>query len=264
MSHFDEMTGLLYLEGQLEAEQEREVSAHLSSCAACRSLLQALQKENIWLKAGFARRRGIAACAIDARLRASGGATSVGLGIRLWESRRRGFTRSGAGLIDPWLTQASDAGFNQGNVLTMLFFSGAFWKGWDADAKHDRISFDGRGWNRGCCGCCGGVGGDSRWRLRWWQPGLRVLTLSPTASAAEVNHGDPNYTLPAGQEVKTDLIVAAEHTRIDGDVDGDLIVFSRSITVNGHVKGDILAFGQEVHINGPVDGNVRAFAQALS
>src|ERR1700722_2970699 len=54
MSHFDEMTGLLYLEGQLEAETETEVSTHLSSCAECRSLLQALQKESIWLKEALA------------------------------------------------------------------------------------------------------------------------------------------------------------------------------------------------------------------
>src|SRR5581483_6043615 len=92
---------------------------------------------------------------------------------------------------------------------------------------------------------------------------LGMLTLSPAASAADTYHGDPNYTLETGQEVHTDLIVMAQHTRIDGDVDGDLIAFSRSLTVNGHIKGDVLAFSQEVHVNGPVDGNVRTFAQSL-
>jgi cytoskeletal protein CcmA (bactofilin family) len=58
--------------------------------------------------------------------------------------------------------------------------------------------------------------------------------------------------------------VAADRTRIDGDVDGDLIVFSNSLTVNGHVKGDILVIGAEVRVNGRVDGNIRAFGQALT
>lgn len=91
-----------------------------------------------------------------------------------------------------------------------------------------------------------------------------LLALPPAAAAADVERGDPSYTLPAGQEVKNDLIVAADRTRIDGDVDGDLIVFSSSLTVNGHVKGDILAFGQEVRVNGPVDGNVRVWGQSLT
>ena len=78
-----------------------------------------------------------------------------------------------------------------------------------------------------------------------------------------MKHGDPNYTLPSGETVHTDLIVSADSTRIDGDVDGDLIAFSRSVTVNGHIKGDIIAFSQELRVNGPVDGNVRAGVQML-
>src|SRR5208282_1066871 len=91
-----------------------------------------------------------------------------------------------------------------------------------------------------------------------------ALALPPAAAAADVEHGDPRYTLPAGQEVKNDLIVVADRTRVDGDVVGDLIAFSNNLTVNGHIRGDILAFGSAVRINGPVDGNVRICSQALS
>ena len=93
---------------------------------------------------------------------------------------------------------------------------------------------------------------------------LCALTLAPTAGATEVEHGDPNYTLPAGQEVKTDLVVFASRTRIDGDVDGDLIVWSQNVLVNGHVKGDVIVFAQHVRIDGAVDGNVRAACQVLT
>ena len=73
---------------------------------------------------------------------------------------------------------------------------------------------------------------------------LCAVVLPPPAAAADTEHGKPNYTLAAGQVVKTDLIVAADRTVIDGDVDGDLIAWSRNITVNGHVKGDVLGWGQ--------------------
>lgn len=261
MSHFDEMSVLLYLDGQMDAEEERELSDHLSSCEACRHLLQVLQKENIWLRQALASEEETLPAGLNA---APGYADAqfpwgwlAGLGIAA-----AGIYTLWSGIVDPWLTQASDAGFNQGNVLTMLFFTGAFWKGWDA--MQSMIEFL----------SMASVAVAVLWLLRrHWRrftvaaallvASLGMLTLSPAASAADVHHGDPNYTLEAGQEVRTDLIVTAQHTRIDGDVDGDLIAFSRSITVNGHVKGDVLAFGQEVHVNGPVDGNIRAFAQAL-
>jgi len=261
MNHFDEMTGLLYLEGQLEADGEREVASHLSSCADCQRILQALQKENIWLKAALRGEEEWLPASL-AEVPGKAGATPWGW-IAALGTAAAGMYTLWSGLIDPWITQASEAGFNQGNILTMLFFSGAFWEGWNT--MQSMIEFL----------AIATVGIVVVWllRRRWRRfavagmvaaVGVSLLTLSASAGAAEVNHGVPNYTLPAGQEVKTDLVVAAEHTRVDGDVDGDLIVFSRSITVNGHVHGDILAFGQEVHVNGPVDGNVRAFAQALS
>ena len=49
MSHFDEMTGLLYLELQLDAEHARDIAAHAASCAECRELLHALETEGVWL-----------------------------------------------------------------------------------------------------------------------------------------------------------------------------------------------------------------------
>lgn len=262
MNHFDEMMVLLYLDKQLDAGRDREITAHVASCGACRNLLQALQKENLWLQEALASQEE----AIPARLSVAPGDANAWWSwgwVAALAVAAAGVYTVWSGLIDPWLTQAADAGFNQGNVLTMLFFSGAFWKGWDAmQSMMEFLSMTSvtivvlwllrRHWRRFTVAAA------------FLAAGLGMMAVSPAANAAEVKHGDPNYTLEAGQEVKTDLIVAAEHTRIDGDVDGDLIVSSRDITVNGHVKGDILAFGQEVHVNGPVDGNVRAFAQALN
>jgi cytoskeletal protein CcmA (bactofilin family) len=147
-------------------------------------------------------------------------------------------------------------------LFTMLFFSGAFWKGWDA--MRSLMEFL----------AVATLGLVVIWllRRRWRSfPTIAVvmgaiicsLAMPPAANAAETKHGDPNYTLRAGEVVKTDLFVAADRTQINGDVDGDLIVFSHSVTVNGHITGDILGFAAELTVNGPVDGNVRAFSQTI-
>jgi cytoskeletal protein CcmA (bactofilin family) len=259
MSHFDEMTVLLYLEGQLGADRARQVSTHVASCVECGQLLHALETESVWLREALrADEESIPSRVVEApasRTAPWGWIAALGLGTSgaytLW-----------SGLVEPWFTQAGQAGFNQGNLLTMLFFTGAFWKGWDAMSS--LIEFL----------AVATLGVVVLWLLRrYWRRFTTVavvmgaflcaLVLPSSAAAADTKHGDPNFTLPAGQEVKTDLIVAAEHTRIDGDVDGDLIVWSQSVTMNGHVKGDLLAFGQEVRVNGPVDGNVRAWCQTL-
>ena len=258
--HFDEMTGLLYLEGQLDPGRARGVSAHVAACGSCRELLGALEKEAVWLhEALVADEEPLPARLVAKPERGSigwGWVVAFGLGVggayTLW-----------TGFVQPSLTQAAQAGFTQGNVLTMLFFTGAFWKGWDTMRNLPEFM------------AAATLGMVAIWLLRrHWQRFTTiafvmgalacVLALSPSAGAAEVQHGDPSYTLPAGQVVHNDLIVLAERARIDGDVDGDLISFSSSLTVNGHVKGDIIAFGQEIIVNGPVDGNVRTSCQSLS
>ena len=258
--HFDEVTGLLYLEHQLDPGRAADVSAHLAACPACRGLLRALESESVWL------RRALLAEdePVPAYLTATPARNTTHWGwITAFSLALGGVYTLWSGFIQPWFTQASEAGFTQGNVLTMLFFSGAFWKGWDS--MRTMMEFL-------PVATLGAVG---IWLLRkQWRNFTPIalvmgalvsaLALPPSAIAAEVQHGNPSYTLPAGQEVKTDLIVAANRTRIDGDVDGDLILFSNSVTVNGHVKGDILGFGQEIQVNGPVDGNVRVWCQSLS
>ncbi len=259
MNHFDEMTGLLYLEQQLDAAHAQEVRAHVATCNQCRSLLRALELEGVWLRQSLeADDESVPAHLVQAPER---GGTPWG-----WLSAF-GLSAGGAytmwsGVVEPWRAQAAQSGFTQGNLLTMLFFSGAFWKGWDAMRSLTEFL------------AVATVGMVVIWLLRRhlrrittlavvMGAMLMALTLAPAGQAAEIKHGDPNYVLPAGQTIHTDLIVSADSTKIDGDIDGDLIAFSRSVTVNGHVKGDVLSFSEEVHVNGIVDGNVRSFVKEL-
>ena len=262
MSHFDEMTGLLYLEKQLDADRAQEIKTHLASCDSCSRLLYALEQESIWLRTALkAEDEPIPASVIASpRRHTSPWAWIVPLGLGIG-----GAYTLWSGFIDPWLGQAAQSGFAQGDLLTMLFFSGAFWEGWSsvinlmgflavATLGVVLIWFLRRRLSRNT----------TTFAVVMGVALLCALALAPTAGATAVEHGDPNYTLAAGQEVKTDLVVFASRARIDGDVDGDLIVWSQNILVNGHVKGDIIAFGQHVQIDGTVDGNVRVGSQVLT
>jgi cytoskeletal protein CcmA (bactofilin family) len=258
--HFDEMTGLLYLESQLDAAHASIVRAHLGTCAECRSLLHALETENAWLhEALTVDDESIPASVIAAP---EHNATHWGWWIAFALVAGGAYT-VWTGILEPWYAQASNAGFSQGNVATMLIFSGAFWKGWDTMRTLTEVM------------AAATLGLVAIWLLRrQWQRFTAIafvmgalacaLALPAPAAAADLEHGDPSYMLPAGREVKTDLMVVANRTQIDGDVDGDLIVWSQYLTVNGHVKGDILAVGQEIRVNGPVDGNVRIMCQAAT
>ena len=258
MNHFDEMSCLLYLEGQLEPDRAREVAEHAASCASCRELLRALETEGVWLREALgAEEDSVPARLMEAPERSSapwGWLTALGLAAggmyTLW-----------SGIVEPWRAQAEQAGFTQGNFLTMLFFSGSFWKGWDS--MRSLMEFM----------AVATLGIVAMWLLRrHWKrfttvavvmgAAIGALAVAPTASAADVKNGDPNYTLAAGQVVNSDLIVTADTTRIDGDIDGDLIVWSRHVIVNGHVKGDVLCWADELRVNGTVDGNVRAWARS--
>ncbi|HKQ85994.1 MAG TPA: polymer-forming cytoskeletal protein [Candidatus Acidoferrales bacterium] len=256
--HFDEMTGLLYLEQQLDDLHSKMIAEHANACATCRELLRVLKNESVWLREALVADDEpvpVRFAAAPARNIASWG----------WLATL-GFGAAGAytlwiGFIEPWVTQASNIGLTQGNLMTMLFFSGAFWNGW-ADLATG-VEFM----------AMVTLGVVAAWALRRYfrrqagtaavmgMLGLAILAPAP-ARAAETVHGNPSYTLPAGQEIKTDLFVAGDHVLIDGTVDGDLVVWAHEVEVNGQVKGDIIAFTQELRMNGTVGGNVRAFAES--
>ena len=128
-NHYDEMTVLLYHEGQLDAGHADEVSAHLASCAACRALLHALEAEAVWLREALTAQEE----SIPARLAKAPGRRTAHWGwITAFALAAGGVYTLWSGFVDPWLAQAQQAGFTQGSLLTMLFFTGAFSKGWDA------------------------------------------------------------------------------------------------------------------------------------
>jgi cytoskeletal protein CcmA (bactofilin family) len=262
MNHFDEMTAFLYLDGQLERAQASEILAHATECGECRVLLESLKRETLWLEHSLQEKDAVPARFMTPARHANvrwGWATALAMAIAgvltLWN-----------GVVEPFQRQLNQAGFSGGNLMTMLFFSGAFWKGWSSVLSF--LSFFAaavfailalvvvrRFWGRSAA--VGMV-------LASFGPFallFPLLLMAPAAHAGEAVHGHPSYTLSSGQTINTDLFVAADFTRIEGTVNGDVIAWSEEVQIDGHVTGDVIAMAREVRINGQVDGNVREYAQ---
>ena len=265
MKHFDEMAALLYLDGQLERAQAAEVLAHTSECAECRALLASLEHETRWLEGSLQEKD-----AVPARFAAPATQSGMSWGwMTAMAMGAAGIYTVWNGIVEPFQQQLNQAGFSGGNLMTMLFFSGAFWKGWSSVLSFVEFFT---------------VAAFAMLALallkRFWRHGVTVgvvlgnialvmllvpflLLGAPAAHAGDIEHGNPSYTLAAGQTLNTDLFVAGDYIRIDGTVNGDVFIWGREAEVNGHVTGDVFTFCQTTRINGQVDGNVRNWSQMI-
>jgi cytoskeletal protein CcmA (bactofilin family) len=265
MNHLDEMTGLLYLERQLDRVRAQEVSAHAQDCAACRTLLRALERESRLLtRAMLEEEEALPARLAEFQERAKRSLQWI------W-AVAFGLAATGAyalytGYIEPWQQQLDQAGFGSTNLLSLLVVQGAFWKGWQSMATLFEVialltlagfgaMFFRRRIRRGSAlalvlaGFCAVVGA--------------TLALPSAASATEFRKGQVT-TVGKDETVKSDLFISGATARIDGTVDGDVFFFGQRMEVNGHVTGDVIAFGQAVQIRGQVDGNVRFFGNNVT
>ena len=256
LKHLDEMTCLLYLERQLDRARGLEVSSHTQECESCRTLLRALERESRLLTRAMLEDNE----PLPSRL------------AQFQEAARRSmqwiwglaFGLAATGVyalytqyIEPWQQQLQQAGFSGTNLLGLLIFQSAFWKGWQSMITLLEIL---------ALATLGGLGVMFlRRRIRRGSALALVfaalcaaLMTTPAASGTEFRKAD-SVEVRQDEKVKGDLYITTQRARIDGTVDGDVIVFGQSVNINGHVMGDLIAFAQSVRINGQVDGNVRAF-----
>jgi cytoskeletal protein CcmA (bactofilin family) len=261
MNHIDEITCMLYLDGQLDRERARELTAHMEQCAECQGLLGVLAGEGRWLKEALVEAdEAVPARLFEPRTRTNsapwGWIAAFGFGsagaYTLWNN-----------FLEPVQRQFDQAGFSSQNLFTVLLFNGALWKGWES--MRSLVEF-----------LAMGMFGILMLVLfrRNWRRGttlavvmaslLCALALPQGAEAAEVHKTAGEYVLGAGEEVKNDLIVYGGLIRIEGKVDGDVIAFGQSVRIDGHVTGDVIAFARDVRVSGQVDGNVRSFVQSLT
>jgi len=254
MKHLDEMTLLLYIERQLDRARGLEVSAHTQECDVCRTLLRALERESRLLTRAMLEEDE----PLPSRL------------AQFQERARRSmqwiwgvvFGLAATGVyalyttyIQPWELQLEGAGFGGSNLLNLMIFQGAMWKGWQSMLTLLEVL---------AMVTLAGLGAMFlRRRIRRGSALALVfagfctmLAMPAPASATEFRKGD-TVTVAKEETIKGDAYITGTRVRINGTVDGDLIVFCQSLDVSGHVTGDVLTFSQSTRINGQVDGNVR-------
>ena len=254
MQHLDEMTLLLYIERQLDRARGLEVSAHTQECDVCRTLLRALERESRLLTRAMLEEDE----PLPSRL------------AQFQESARKsmqwiwgvvfGLAATGVYVlyttyIQPWELRLEGAGFGGSNLLNLMIFQGAMWKGWQSMLTLLEVL---------AMVTLAGLGAMFfRRRIRRGSALALVfagfctmLAMPAPASATEFRKGD-SVTVAKEETIKGDMYVTGTRVRINGTVDGDLIVFCQSLDVSGHVTGDVLTFSQSARITGQVDGNVR-------
>lgn len=261
MKHMDEITLLMYVERQLDREHAQEVSLHTQTCANCLALLRTLDRESRLLTRSMLEQDE----ALPARL------AEFRLAVRksmqwIWgvvlAAAIFGMYALYAGYIEPLQTRLENAGFGGSSLLSMLFFQGAFWKGWQSMFTLLEVFVLAMVAGFGIFAVRKFVRRGSAMAVMFASMGL--LAMLPNAAGAVESRTGDSVTVGKDEKIKGDIYLYGERIRVEGDVDGDVIAFSQDIQITGHVTGDVLAGGQSVRISGPVDGNIRVFANTLT
>ncbi len=260
-THVDEMTLLLYVERQLDREAAQGVSLHTQTCTRCLTLLRALDRESRLLTRSMLEQDE----PLPARLaefhaqvkRNMQWIWGVVFGLAVL-----GIYALYTGYIEPWERQFEQAGFGSTNLLNLVVFQGAFWKGWQSMFSLFEVL---------AVMTLAGFGLFAFRRYLRRGSALAVLftgfgvfmAVATPASATEFRKGD-TVNVKKGETVKGDLFATGEHIRIDGEVDGDVYAFAHQVDVTGHINGDLICFAQAVRVSGVVDGNLRAGANNVT
>jgi cytoskeletal protein CcmA (bactofilin family) len=255
MKHLDEMTCLLYIERQLDRARGMEVSAHTQECGACRTLLGALERESRLLtRAMLEEDEALPSRLAQFQERARKSMQWIwGLVFGLAAT---GVYALYTSYVQPWQQQLEEAGFGGSNLLGLLIFQGAMWKGWQSVITLLEVL---------AMLTLAGLGAMFfRRRIRRgsalalvFAGFCTVLALPPAASATEFRRGQ-SPEVGKDETIKGDVYLSGERVRVEGTVDGDVYAAGKDIDIDGHVTGDVISAGRYLRIRGTVDGNVRS------
>jgi len=261
MKHLDEMTLLMYIERQLDRARGLEVSAHTQECDACRTLLRALERESRLLtRAMLEEDEPLPSKLAQFQERARRsmqwiwglvfGLAATGVYVLYTE------------YVVELQKQLEQAGLGGSNLLNLLIFQSAFWRGWQSMLTLFELL---------ALGTLGGLAVMFfRRRIRRGSAlalvlaGLCALLAVPApASATDFRHGD-RVTIGKEEVIHGDLFVAGGQIRVGGTIEGDLFIAGGDLEVSGHVLGDLISSSGTLRMSGQVDGNIRSYAGNLS
>ena len=254
--HPDEITLLLYVERQLERDAAHEVSLHTQTCTHCMSMMRALDRESRLLTRSLIEEDE----PLPARLasfqekvkRSMQWIWGVVFGLAVL-----GIYALYSGYIEPWQQRLAEAGFGGSNLVSLLLFQGAFWKGWQSMIT--LVEFV-------ALACAAGFGLFAVRRYLRRGTAMAVvlasfgllMAYSAPASAAEFRKAQ-SVQVARDEVVKSDVFAMGDHIRVEGTIDGDLYAFGEQVEVSGHVNGDVICFCQSLRVSGVIDGNIRGF-----
>jgi cytoskeletal protein CcmA (bactofilin family) len=261
MEHLDEMSCMLYLEGQLDRARAMEVSTHTQTCAACRSLLRVIERESRLLTRAMLEDQEPLPSRI-AVFQEKVQRSMQWIWMVVFGLAATAIYAAYTGYIEPWQQRLEQAGFGGTSLLSMLIFQGSFWKGWQSMLSLVEVL---------ALVTIGGFAAHVlRKRIRRGSALALVLTSfcaafisAPAATAAEFRKG-ASAEIAKDETVKGDLYFTGQQLSVDGTIDGDLYVWGQEVTIRGHVTGDVFAFVQTARIDGQVDGSVRGFCNNIT
>jgi cytoskeletal protein CcmA (bactofilin family) len=258
VEHLDEMTGMLYVEGQLDRARAQQVSAHSQDCSSCRILLRALERESRLLTRAMLEEDE----PLPSRLEAFQNSAQKSMQW-IWGAvfglAATGVYALYTGYVEPMQQRFEQAGFGGSSVLNLMIFQGAFWKGWQSmvtllevlallTIAGSAVMFLRRRMRRG-----GSV-------FAMMVAGICAAASMPSpALATEFRNLGDTVEVGKDETIKGDLFAHGHHVKIEGTVDGDVYVFCQGADIEGHVTGDVIAFAQMLRVTGKVDGNIRSF-----
>jgi len=259
--HIDEMTLLLYVERQLDRENAQEVSLHTQTCEQCLTLLRALDRESRLLtRAMLEQDEPLPARLAEFRLAVKKSMQwiwGVVFGLAVL-----GVYALYSDYIEPMQQKLDAAGFGSSSLVSLLFFQGAFWKGWQSMFTLFEFLALAAIAGFGMFAFRKYVKRGSALALLFASLGL-LAALPSTASAAEFRKSD-NVEVRKDETIKSDFYGTGNHIRIEGTVDGDVYAFGQQVDVPGHITGDLICFCQASRITGQIDGNIRAFTNNIT
>jgi cytoskeletal protein CcmA (bactofilin family) len=259
--HLDELTLLMYVERQLDRDAAQEVSLHTQTCTRCLTMLRALDRESRLLT------RSMVEEDEPLPMKLAEFHEQVKRSMRwiwgvLFGLAALGVYALYTAYIEPVQNQLEQAGFGGSNLLSLMVFQGAFWKGWQSMFTLVEFAALGSVAAFGVFAIRKYLRRGTALAVMFASLGLLAAFATP-ASAAEFRKND---TVTVGKEetVKADLYAMGDHIRVEGTVDGDFFGFGQSVEISGHVTGDVICFCQSLRISGQVEGNLRSLANNIT
>jgi hypothetical protein len=260
--HLDEMTCMLYLERQLERTRALEVSAHTQGCDACRTLLRAIERESRLLTRAMLEEEE----PLPARI-----ATFQERAVRsrqwIWMAAF-GLAATAVyamytGYVEPLQQGLETAGLGGTNLLSLLIFQGAFWKGWQSMISLVEVL--------ALLGAAGFAMAFVRRRIRRGSAIALVLaslcavfSAPAPAGATEFRRKGETAEVRKDENIKGNIFLSGKRVEVEGTVDGDVFAAGKDIEIDGHITGDLISAGRTVWIRGQVDGNVRSVGNTIT